>query len=133
MKKQYLEELNWEHWINHAKILNDSLEILKNYNPLNIDILTRVHSLQEAKAKIKYFREKNIKNNIIIVPNGILKSKIVNASGNILVDDCINNLEDWSYNKGVSIYYGLPNNEYPNINNLDEVLNSKKLERILSR
>ncbi len=130
-KRLYLQQLNWIYWINQAKILNDSIEILKNYDCLDVDILTKVHSLQEGIAKIKYFRDQKLKNNIIIVPDGISKSTIVNASGNILVDDNVSNLDDWNSNKGISIYYGLSKNEYPKINSLDEILNPLKLEKIL--
>ena len=55
-KRQYLHDLDWEYWIWQASVLNDAVEILKSYDPKNVEILTRVHSLQEARAKINYFR-----------------------------------------------------------------------------
>lgn len=102
---QYLREMDWENWLRKSKILGDSIQILKQYNPKDIHILTKVHSLKEATAKINYFRELQVKNDIIIVPNEIAKSSVVDARRNILIDDNIKNLEDWKRNGGIPIYY----------------------------
>ena len=90
--------------------------------------MTKVHSLNEAIAKINYFRNNKIKNNIIIVPDGISKSQIVNPFGNILVDDGNNNLVDWEENFGISYYFGNIESKFEKIDTLDDILNPKKLE-----
>ena len=96
--------------------------------------MTKVHSLNEAIAKINYFRNNKIKNNIIIVPDGISKSQIVNPFGNILVDDGNNNLVDWEENFGISYYFGNIESKFEKIDTLDDILNPKKLElRLKSR
>ena len=133
-RRVYLQNLDWEYWIEQAAVLNDALNILKNYNPTDTHILTKVHSLNEAIAKINYFRNNKIKNNIIIVPDGISKSQIVNPFGNILVDDGNNNLVDWEENFGISYYFGNIESKFEKIDTLDDILNSKKLElRLKSR
>lgn len=45
-KKQYLQELDWFYWISQASILNDAVEIIRNYNPMDVAILTKVFSLK---------------------------------------------------------------------------------------
>ena len=132
-RRVYLQNLDWEYWIEQAAILNDALNILKNYDPTNTHILTKVHSLNEAIAKINYFRNKKIKNNIIIVPDGISKSQIVNPFGNILIDDSNNNLLDWEENFGIPYYFGNIESKFEKIDSLDDVLNPKKLEFRLRR
>ena len=133
-RRVYLQNLDWEYWIEQAAVLNDAINILKNYDPKDTSILTKVHSLNEAVAKINYFRCKKVRNNIIIVPDGINKSQIVDPFGNILVDDSNSNLVDWEENLGVSYYFGSGQSEYDKIDTLDDILNSKKLElRLKSR
>ena len=80
---QYLQNLDWEAWVEQAGFIGDAYEVLKFYDPSMADILTKVHSLNEARVKINFFRGHGIRNNIIIVPNGISKASVVNAKGNI--------------------------------------------------
>ena len=127
-KRVYLQNMDWEYWIAQASVLNDALNILKNYNPNDTEILTKVHSLKEAVAKISYFRDNGIRNNIIIVPDNIKKSQIVTPFQNILVDDSNTNLKDWEENFGIPFYFGSEEKEFKRIESLDEILNQKKLE-----
>ena len=110
-RRVYLQNLDWKYWIEQATILNDAVNILKNYDYRDTDILTKVHSLNEARAKINFFREMKIKNNIIIVPDEVKKSQIVDSFGNILVDDSNNNLVDWKENFGIPYYFGSKKSE----------------------
>jgi len=130
---QYLQELDWNWWISQCSVLNDAINILNGYDPRGIDILTKVHSLQEAKAKIDYFRNQRVKNNIIIVPNDVKKSTVVEACGNILVDDSSRNLDDWKENGGIPIYFGYDDSTYIKIETLEDVLNPQKVKSILRR
>ena len=133
-RRVYLQNLDWKYWIEQAVVLNDAINILKNYNPKDTSILTKVHSLNEAVAKIKYFRCKKVRHNIIIVPNGINKSQIVDPFENILVDDNNKNLDDWKRNFGIPYYFGNEQLEYETIDSLDDILNPKKLKlRLRSR
>lgn len=101
----YLQQLNWQEWIRQAKVIGDAIEILKSQDPINVQILTKVHSLAEGLAKIEYFREMGIQNNIVLVPNDLKKSSVVQAAGHLLVDDSTRNLDDWSLQGGVSILF----------------------------
>lgn len=115
-KIMYLQQLDWKNWLHNARVINDSINIIREYDFSQTDILTKVHSVQEALAKINYFRERKVRNNIIIVPSETNKSKVVNASGNILVDDNEVNLRDWSQQGGFCIYFGTDISHYLKIN-----------------
>ena len=132
-KKVYLNNIDWKYWIEQALVLNDAIEILKNYDPRDTNILTKVHSLNEAVAKINYFRDKKVRNNIIIVPNEFNKSQIVDPFGNIIVDDSNSNLVDWKDNYGIPFYFGNEESEFEKIESLEDILNPKKLELRLRR
>ena len=132
-KRTYLEQLDWQYWIRQAKVIEDAIAILREYDPSGADILTMVHSMQEAIAKIEYFREQKVRNNIIIVPDTVTKSSVVSAAGNILIDDSIRNLDDWQINGGLPIYFGPKESEHTTIDTLDDVLNPIKFEQTLQR
>lgn len=131
---QYLQQLDWQEWIRNAKIINNAVDILKEHHFSEMDILTKVHSLNEGLAKIEYFREIGIKNNIILVPNYISKSSVVNAQNHLLVDDSIKVLDDWSSHNGISLFfnkYGInecsfyeiitANKQYPLLSTLEDI------------
>ena len=90
-KINFLQNLNWLEWINNAG-----------------DIKTTVHSLKEAEAKIRYFREMGVHNNIIIVPYNYQKCDIVNPFNNLLIDNaCKRNLEPWEKRGGIPVLFTL--------------------------
>ena len=136
-KSTYLQQLNWRDWLISSGTINNSLEILKKHDHNNVHILTKIHSLKEGTAKIEYFRELGINNNIILVPSNSKKSSIVRAAGNLLIDDSPINLEDWDINNGIPIFFNptgietelsISNNSYPSINSLEVVFSNKMEE-----
>ncbi len=132
-RKMYLLEMDWNYWLEQALVLNDAINILKSYDPNDTDILTKVHSLKEAIAKIEYFRRHGVKNNVIVVPSEFQKSQVVGASGNILVDDSDSNLTDWSVSDGFSFNFGKRESQFPKVDSLDDVLNPDKAKVLLKR
>ena len=124
-KLQYLQEMDWKNWLKQSKILGNSIEILKHYNPEGIYILTKVHSLQEATAKIEFFRSLSVKNDIIIVPNGVSKNSMVEAQGNILIDDSNKNLEEWEKSGGISLYYGNKDSLFTRITSIEDAIRER--------
>ena len=127
---EYLQKLNWNYWLRQAKIINNSIELLKFYDSDKVSILTKVHSLQEAVEKAKYFRELKIRNKIIVVPNRLEKNEIVSANGNILVDDSRKNLSSWSNAGGIPIHFCNSTNitEYVTVQSLEDILSDKILD-----
>ena len=59
---------------------------------------------------------------IILVPYLVKKTDVVDAEGNILLDDAVFNLEEWEETKGIPIFFdnygnnidgwGVPNKKY---------------------
>lgn len=129
---EYLQNLDWERWIAQSKFIGDAYEVLMAYEATKADILTKVHSLNEAKVKIKFFRTMGILNNIIIVPYGISKADVVDAKGSILVDDSKGNLDEWNSALGYSFYMGSKDIGYPKIETLDEIMDDEKVKRLIS-
>lgn len=134
----YLQQLDWQEWIRQAKIINDAIAIIKEHNPDDSEILTKVHSLSEGLAKIEYFRELGIKNNIVLVPNNLNKSSVVKAEGKLLVDDSITNLDDWFAHNGIPLFFNADgenksifkeqittNEQYPLISTLEPIFSSE--------
>ena len=125
-KQKYIEEFDWDWLVFNSEVIADAIEIIKSVP--NDKILTKVHSLKEASAKIKFLRSNNVTNEIIIVPGNHKKTDLVSAKGNILIDDAVHNLDDWSNAGGIAYFFnkdnldtdnwGVTNTKYKKINNL---------------
>lgn len=125
---EFFEQLNWFDLLNEAKIINESTDYIleAQQNERNIAILTKIHTLLEMEAKVKKIRSLGIEIPIMFVPPHVKKSEIyLPKNGEILIDDSIKNLKDWSNNGGESIYFNenletLP--EYETVNTLKRIL-----------
>lgn len=128
-KQTYLEQLDWDEWIRKAPIVNNAVELLKSHDPTDTIILTKVSSLHEGVVKIDHFRNLGIKNSIILVPYSLQKSQIVNANGNILIDNSPKNLDYWYEAGGIPIFYSNKEDDFfPTSNTLESVLSGEILE-----
>lgn len=101
----YVVNVNWAYALKHSEEINDSISLLKSMNPDESAILTKVHSNQEADAKINYFKELGIKQEVIIVPYQYRKNDVVDAKDNILIDDCLKNLRQWIMDGGYPMFF----------------------------
>ena len=111
-KIRYVQCANWYKILHESNFINDSLYILKHMDIKNNAILTKIHSLEnEGYGKIRFLREKGIKQNIFIVPYLAKKTDVVSALGNILVDDCLANLDDWTLNGGYPMFFNKKEND----------------------
>ena len=128
-KIRYIQNSDWNYIIYHSKIINNSIECLKEMNPKQSFILTKINSVEnEGYAKIKWLRENGIKQGIILVPYHLKKTDLVDAKGNVLVDDCLKNLEEWEEEGGKPIFFDMDND------NIDswERPNDKGYQKILT-
>lgn len=131
-KIKYIQNQNWEYIVNNSMTINDSLYYLKQMAPNESFVLTKTHSLSnEGMAKIKWLRKNGVKQNVILVPYMLKKTDVVDAYGNILIDDGLRNLDDWSNNNGVPIFFDVDNDNYDtwhqqNIKGYQKVLNLSK-------
>ena len=110
-KIDYIRKADWRSILYDAPILSNSIEILKEIDPMKSAILTKIHSRDnEGKWKEIYFREKGVKQKIIFVPYYCKKTEIVIARGNELVDDCLKNVRDWQDNEGEAYFFDIDGN-----------------------
>ena len=133
-KIKYIQKSDWNYIINNSEIINDSVYYLKQMDPRQSAILTKIHSsANEGISKIRWLRDKGVKQSIILVPYMAKKTDMVDACGNILIDDCLKNLDDWSYNNGIPIFFDINNDGYdswqqPNVKKYKKVLDLSKIK-----
>ena len=122
--KEFIRQLDWYDWMCECGQINNAIGVLASLPPEHISILTTVQTVAEGAAKVRYFREHGLKNNIIITPEGCAKSQMVSAKGNILIDDHKENLKAWRAAAGTAIQFHLAKEtgEYPIIHSLGETL-----------
>lgn len=118
-KEKYVQNIDWYNLILNSEEINNAIKTLKELK--KSIILTKVNSLNnEGVAKIRILRELEIKNNIILVPFICKKTDIVDAYGNVLVDDTVHNLDDWKKDKGIPIFFNKDNLDIDNWNNVNK-------------
>ena len=101
---EHVIKKDWIEVLAKSPIINDAIRILNEVD--RAVILTRIHSLEnEGVAKIRDLRNLGAKNNIILVPYELKKTDVVEAEGNVLVDDAIFNLDEWVIAKGIPIFF----------------------------
>jgi hypothetical protein len=91
----------------------------------NLYILTKIHSLVEAKSKVEVLRKNDIIIPMMIVPPHVRKSSIyVPDESCILVDDSKKNVVDWVENGGTGLLFdkGLEEDEKEKVKSLHFLL-----------
>lgn len=112
-KIRYVQEADWNYILNNSPVINDAIYYLKNIDFNSSVILTKVHSLtNEGSAKVNWIRRNGLKQSIILVPYDVKKSDMAMAGGNILIDDCLRNLDDWVNNGGYPILFDINDDNY---------------------
>lgn len=109
-KKEYIINCNWDNLLNNTDVINNSINYLRE-SKLDINLLSKISTLEEGIAKVKYLRSRNIGMNIHLVPTKISKSDMVNPKDNILIDDKVYNLDEWSSKGGIPIFFNKDNND----------------------
>lgn len=126
-RREFVRNYDWFKLMRDDLIINDCFNYIDK-SKFNISLLSKISSMCEGQAKIKYLRSKNVNIDINLVPTLINKCDVVSALGNILIDDKIVNLDSWSKCGGISIFFnkdgrnidihGDRNINYPMISNL---------------
>ena len=102
----FIINYDWNKLLKESKVINNAIEIIKEFDPKEVCILTKILSLDnEGGAKIKFLRDNGIKCNIMLVPEHSKKTDVVDPKGCILIDDSLNNLEDWESHGGIPIFF----------------------------
>ena len=131
---EYMNNKSWSEVLKNSKVINNSIDNLKKLDLKNSAILTKVHSLiNELDAKTRFLRDKGANQEVIAVPYSLKKIDVVPVKGNILIDDLVSNLDEWSSAGGIPIFFDKNNNGiddakrkntiYKSIKSLDEINN----------
>ena len=133
-KKEYIRTCNWDNLLNNTDVISNSIKYLRE-SKLDINLLSKISSMNEGIAKVRYLRDNEVFTNIHLVPTQVSKSDMVRPEGNILIDDKVYNLDEWSSKGGISVFfnknnndidiYGKANTKYKKINDLSILLNNK--------
>lgn len=109
-RHEFIKKYDWNLLLEESMEIANSIQNIKN-SKYETYLLSKISTLQEATAKIKYLRGNDVNINLHFVPTGVAKSDIVEAKGNILIDDKIANLEKWEENGGIPIFFNKDNND----------------------
>lgn len=123
----FFQSLDWKNVIAITDEINGSISCIRRIidsNKFNVAILTHVNSLDEIVEKVKFIRENLEHTTIIPVPKAVSKTKMVNATNAILIDDYSGNLVEWEKAGGVGIRFSLEleSKGYRVIDKLDQIL-----------
>lgn len=103
--KSLMLNIGWGNILLNSRQINDSIKKTKDISKVyEVYILTKINSQKEKNAKKEFLLKYNI-NNFYFVPYEHSKIQYVNAENNILIDDDINNLDDWNLHGGVNQYF----------------------------
>ena len=101
---EHVIKKDWLYVLEKSPIINNAITLINELD--NVSICTRIYSLEnEGVAKIKDLRYMGVKCDIILVPYQLKKTDVVDAYGNILVDDAIFNLDEWCKCGGIPIFF----------------------------
>lgn len=135
---EFVKLYDWNLLMRNDLVINGSLDKIKK-SKYDISLLSKVSSLNEGIAKIRFLRQNSVFINIHLVPTSINKSDLVDCKGNVLIDDKVYNLDKWTECGGIGIFfnknnqnidvYGKVNTKYPCINSLDLLLDLNYFEK----
>lgn len=137
-RHDFVKNYDWFKLMRDELIINNAFDYIKR-SIYDVSLLSKISSICEGQAKIRYLREKNVCIDINLVPTLIDKCDVVSANGNVLIDDKVSNLDKWSEHGGISIFFnkdlknidinGVINSKYPMINDLSCLINGIIKER----
>lgn len=105
---EFFDTLDWKGLYEESQEINDSLRILRIYQKMNpnLYIISKTHTLEEGRWKIKRLRQEDITIPFLLVPPHIKKSEIyIPNSKTLLVDDSIKNIRDWNSKGGYGVLF----------------------------
>ena len=131
-RREFVKNYDWFKLMRDDLIIKDAFTYINN-SIYSVNLLSKISSMCEGQAKIKYLRAKKVNIDINLVPTLINKCDVVSAKGNVLIDDKLVNLDSWSDKGGISIFFnqdgndtdihGDVNTKYPMISDLSCLIN----------
>lgn len=116
-----INRTNWEDVILKSNEINNAINnIIELKSKYDVTIITKIQVESEIINKTKYLSNYGIKD-IIFVDYNSSKSESVDPNNNILIDDTLDNLDEWSLKGGISIFFDKDGNNIDSFN----ILNTK--------
>ena len=109
-RREFVRNYDWFKLMRDDIIINNAFDYIKK-SKFNVNLLSKISSMCEGQAKIRYLRKKGINIDINLVPTLIDKCDVVSAYGNVLIDDKVVNLDSWSSKGGISIFFNKDGND----------------------
>ena len=104
---ELLANIDWNWLLEQCNEINNSIEKLKELleQGKKAYILSRVFSQEDADAKEAYLRRRGVNIKVIPVFGRVPKSSIIKPEPyRLLIDDSIDNINDWEQNGGKALY-----------------------------
>ena len=107
----FFDTLDWESLYDESLEINDSMKILREYQKKesNLDdtfIISKTHTLDEGRFKLKRLRREGILIPMFIVPPHVKKSEIfIPTMESLLVDDSMKNIKEWTSHGGAGYLF----------------------------
>ena len=116
-----INRTNWEDVILKSNEINNAINnIIELKSKYDVTIITKIQVESEIINKTKYLSNYGIKD-IIFVDYNSSKSESVDPNNNVLIDDTLDNLDEWSLKGGISIFFDKDGNNIDSFN----ILNTK--------
>ncbi len=114
-----INRTNWEDVILKSNEINNAINnIIELKSKYDVTIITKIQVESEIINKTKYLSNYEIKD-IIFVDYNSSKSESVDPNNNILIDDTLDNLDEWSLKGGISIFFDKEGNNIDSFNKLN--------------
>lgn len=118
--KKTMLDIGWEKIIKNSREINESINKIKLLSETyDICILSKINSVNEKEEKTKFLLNNTIKD-MCFVPYESSKTQYVDVRNNILIDDDIVNLEEWSKQGGRSIFFNEDLNSFDSYGNKND-------------
>lgn len=100
------KNLSWDYCLSNCNEIENNIKYLQQLlQKQEITILTHVYSEKEKSKKSKFISKKIGNINVIAVPYFLKKNEMVEAEGNVLIDDCFSNILSWESAGGIGILF----------------------------
>lgn len=130
--------VDWNDIFDRATFINNSIEQIKYLQKQKIFedilILTKLSgALHEERLKRDLFKEKLSDIKVITLQYDLSKSSVVQAKGNVLLDDEIHNCRKWDNENGVAVLFStyMSNLESNIISNIRDITNTKGVKKLI--
>ncbi len=134
----FTHSVDFEKLFNRSRIINDSVDKVKYLQACNefqeVCILTKLSgNYGEERVKRGFLHDNLSEIRVITLAYNLFKDCVVNAEGNILVDDEMRNITRWNNARGIGIHFlqGECDLKHDIVSDLIDIVNTDGAKRLL--